>query len=174
MVNDIYKNEKNRVEAIQEMPAGMEFLVWAVPKKYPCTPGDLVRIVNFFHGHEGNFYLIGDSSILYALTKRPSVNPILWFHPGQTLPFPESTFFAGFQDRVVQALQKYQVRYIVIESFKNRQAPFYSTWSGVTLDHFPALRELVLQRGHVSEKFGPFTIIELDGPFQTDFARPSK
>jgi len=171
MVHDFIYMKKADMSADHEMPEGLSFLIWGTPQKYCGTPANLSHIVDFFKRHIGNFYLLGDSSILYALTGRPSVNPVLWFHPGQTLPTTKSPLFSAFQDRLMEALRKYQVRYIVLEVVKNRKAPFYTTWSGVSLEYFPALRELVQKNGCERERFGPFTIIELVMPLETDSAR---
>jgi hypothetical protein len=66
----------------------------------------------------------------------------------------------------MEALRKYRVRYIVIEG--SRAAPYNFTWSKVNLAYFPALDDLVQKKGHELEHFGPFTIIELIMPFDTD------
>jgi hypothetical protein len=166
MVHDfIYKKEANEGPK-QEKPGALSFLVWGVPKSYRGTPEHFLRIVDFFQRNNGNFFLLGDSSILYALTGRPSVNPVLWFHPGETLPLPGSPLFPAFQDRLMEALRKYRIRYIVTEV--SRVAPYRSTWSMVNLAYFPALDELVQKKGHELEHFGPFTIIELIMPFGPD------
>jgi hypothetical protein len=166
MVHDfIYKKKANKGPKQEEMPGALSFLVWGVPRSYRGTPEHFLRIADFFQRHTGNFFLLGDSSILYALTGRPSVNPVLWFHPGQTLPSAGSPLFPAFQDRLMEALRKYRVKYIVLEG--SRAAPSNSTWSKVNLAYFPALDELVQKQGHEVERFGPFTIIELIAPFET-------
>jgi hypothetical protein len=165
MVHDfIYKKESNKGPK-QEMPGALSFLVWGAPRSYRGTPEHFLRIVDYFQSHAGNFFLLGDSSVLYALTGRPSVNPVLWFHPGQTLPSAGSPQFSAFQDRLMEALRKYRVRYIITEA--SRAAPNNFTWSKVNLAYFPALDELVQKRGHELEHFGPFTIIALSPPFDT-------
>jgi hypothetical protein len=172
MVHDFIYKKKVNEGLKQEKPGALSFLVWGVPKSYCGTPDHFLRIVDFFQRNTGNFYLLGDSSVLYALTGRPSVNPVLWFHPGETLPHKGSPLFPAFQDRLMEALRKYRVRYIVIEV--SRVAPYNSTWSRVNLAYFSALDELVQKKGHEHEHFGPFTIIELITPFDTDPARNRK
>jgi hypothetical protein len=162
MVHDfIYKKEADKGPK-QEMPGALSFLVWGAPRSYRGTPEHFLHIVGFFQSHTGNFFLLGDSSILYALTGRPSVNPVLWFHPGQTLPSSGSPLFPAFQERLMESMWKYQVKYIVLEG--SRAAPNNLTWSKVNLAYFPALDELVQEQGHEVERFGPFTIIELIAP----------
>lgn len=171
-VHDFIYQRKSNEDPKQQMPEALSFLVWGVPKKYTGTPEDLLRITDYFKRNTGNFYLLGDSSILYALTGRPSVNPVLWFHPGQTLPRTGSIFFPSFQDRLMEDLRKYNVRYIVVEV--TRVKPSISTWSGVNLEYFPALKELVQKKGYERERFGPFTIIELMMPFDKNSSRNHK
>ena len=164
MVHDlIYTAEDGKVPQ-QKMPNALSFLVWKTPASYSGQPKDFVRLIDFFQHHDGNFYLLGDSSILYALTDRPSVNPVLWFHPGQTMPHPDSPYFPAFQNRLMAALKKYDVRYIVLEE----------SWSQIKLTYFPALHELVIKKGCERERFGPFTIIELTQPCDAVDARNRK
>ncbi len=163
MVNDlIYKAEA--ADAGPTNVKGLEFMIWAVPDNYPCTPADFTRFINFFSSHDGNFFLIGDSSILYALTNRPSMNPVLWFHPGETLPYPHSPYFTDYQSRQIKALIEHKVKYIVLEYFSYRKGAQHTTWLGVSLAYFPALEKLVQAHETGRQSFGPFTIIELDKP----------
>ncbi len=162
MVHDfIYKDKDNKHQKA-EMPEALSFLVWGAPNCYHGTPDDFKQLINFFQQNEGNFYLVGDSSIVYALTGRPSVNPVLWFHPGQTIPRIESPLFPAFQDRLMEALLKFNIKYIVLEETRTHTVP--TTWSGVNLGYFPALTEIVEKEGRKREQFGPFTIIELVKP----------
>ena len=172
IVHDFNYKKRALQGAEQEKPEALSFLVWGVRGSYRGTPEHFLRIIDFFQRHAGNFYLLGDSSVLYALTGRPSVNPVLWFHPGQTVPRAGSPLFPAFQDRLMDALRKYRVRYLVIEG--TRAAPYDFTWSGVSLAYFPALDELVQRKGHELERFGPFTIIELIMPFDTGPAKNRK
>jgi hypothetical protein len=132
------------------------------PASYPGTIGDFAQVVRFFRSRSGNFLLVGDSSILYALTGRPSASPVLWFDPGQTLPNEESPLFPSFQQRLLNALSTYRVRYVVVEATKLRKGRA-GTWSGVNLATFPALQRLVAVAGSVREVIGPFTIYEIRG-----------
>lgn len=175
MVHDIAgaKNDMgNRHDTLPEM---LSFLVWKTPENYTGKPGDFQRIIDYFQTHKGNFFLLGDSSVLYALTGRPSVNPILWFHPGQTIPYKTSPLFPAFESRFMQVLRKYHVRYIILESAWTTEDNLYhcppgSTWSCTNLSHFPALHEQVLKNGRERERFGPFQIIELIESFDNNEA----
>ena len=155
-------NYKNSVAKDSQyvMPEGLSFLVWSTPECYKGTPDDFVNTINFFKNNEGNFFLIGDSSILYALTGRPSVNPSLWFDPGQTIPLPSSPLFPDFQGLLMKALKKHHVRFIVLEATKIKKGQGF-TWSDVSLTYFPKLDKLVQETGSVRAVFGIFTVIEL-------------
>jgi hypothetical protein len=163
MVNDLIYRE----DAPDAGPAnikGLEFMIWAVPRKYPGTPADFRRFLEFFAHHKENFYLIGDSSILYALTDRPSMNPVLWYHPREALPQRTSPYFADYQVRQINALINNNVKYIVLEYCRHRRGALRTTWLGVSLSYFPVLDKIVQTHEKARQTFGPFTIIELDRP----------
>ena len=56
---------------------------------YRTSAAQLDRTIAFLSRQPENFLLIGDSSILYGLTGKPSVSPSLWFHDGLTAPPPD-------------------------------------------------------------------------------------
>lgn len=142
------------------VPSRLSFLVWGVPDSYKATPEDFSKIIHFFKSNPGNFFLVGDSSILYALTHKPSVNPVLWFHRGQTLPDKGSPFFDHYQNALMKNIYKFQVKYIVLETViqSNGQGV---TWSGIGLHDFPALQKHVKKNEISRIEYGPFTIIKL-------------
>lgn len=142
------------------MPEGLSFLVWSTPECYKGTPQDFVKTINFFKINHGNFFLLGDSSILYALTGKVSVNPVLWFDPGQTLPSPSSPMFPDFQDLLMKTLKNHHVKFIILETTRITDGRGF-TWSKVNLTYFPKLDKLVQETGRVRAVFGVFTIIEL-------------
>jgi len=160
MVHDLVYEKKLAKDFRNNMPEGLSFLVWATPERYKGTPEDFKNTIDFFSSNAGNFFLLGDSSILYALTGRPSVNPVLWFDPGQTMPFPSSLWFPDFQDLLLKSLIKNHVRYVVLEATRQKNGQGY-TWSNISLAYFPKLNELVQKTGSVRAVFGVFTIIEL-------------
>ncbi len=151
MVHDLVFSKQDRLSPKYGQPEALSYLIWKSPARYRGTPEDFHAVVDYFHDHEGNFLLLGDSSVLYALTGRPSVNPVLWFHPGQTLPYRTSPIFPAYEARLMKSMARYQVRYIVLEP----------TWSSVCLDDFPTLRALVQESGVKRVSYGPFVIIEL-------------
>ncbi len=163
MVHDFTYEGKADKTFGRQLPEQLSFLIWATPKSYRGTPADIAQVVEFFKQNPGNFFLVGDSSILYALTGRPSVNPALWYCPGQSIPRPASPFFTDYQDRVMQSLRKYRVRYIVLEAVRERNGQEV-TWAGVNPAYLPRLDELIRAKGIERERIGPFTIMELKEP----------
>ena len=139
----------------------LAFLVWDVPSpaRYGLSPGEHAESVRetlkFLENQDGNFLLVGDSSILYALTHRPSVSPSLWFHPGLTIPSKGSVAFEQYQHRLLDNMDRYAVRFVVLEGER--------TWVDTRLSSFPALEEVVTRRRVGEYRFGHFTIIELGG-----------
>ena len=137
----------------------LAFLNWDVPSfvKGEMSTREHAESVHstlrFLEDQDGNFLLIGDSSILYALTGRPSVLPSLWFHPGLTIPPEDTEAFRRYQSRLIESLDRYGVRFVVLEGER--------TWVKTQLSTFPLLDELVQRRGEGTRQFGQFKIIEL-------------
>ncbi len=125
-------------------------LRWDTPGWASYSAQDLSRLVAFFAAHDGNFFLLGDSSILYALNGRPSLSPVLWFHPALTLPLPRHADLEDFEQRILARLRSYGARYVVIES--------EHTEMGVSLDWFPRLRRRVRRHTCGQQQIGPFTV----------------
>jgi hypothetical protein len=92
-----------------------KFMFFGTPTKYTFTANDLKKTVDFLKKQKANFFLIGDSSIIYGLTERPSVNLVLWFHPGLTLPYVDSEAFSKYKYEVIQNIKKYRAKFLVIE-----------------------------------------------------------
>jgi hypothetical protein len=80
----------------------------------------------------GNFLLIGDESILYGLTGRPSPAPVLWYHPGLTFRDTEATFIR-LEQLFDKALVRHSVRWVVIP-----EHPSWIGWNETTLDALAA------------------------------------
>jgi len=80
---------------------------------------DLRKTVDYLKEKKENFLLIGDTSILYALTKKPSVNPSLWFHEGLTMPAFVQKGFSLYENELIENMKKYNVKYIVVEGQRN-------------------------------------------------------
>ena len=129
----------------------MRFLL--AERYYKFTADELETVVQFFQENEGNFLLLGDTSILYGVTGRPSISPSLWFHMGLTFPEPLSPkWFEAWQDELLANMKRHHVEYLVIE-----QKFFQNT--GIEL--FPKLVSYVDQRHPASWEIGEFMIVRL-------------
>jgi hypothetical protein len=114
-------------------------------------PHDLPEIVNAITNKPGNFLLLGDHSLLYGATGRPSVLPVLWMHIDLTTPRPRTREFAAFETRVLEQMQRHHASYLVLEE------PW--SWSGVSLASFPRLSGAVA--GCPSTTLGRWRIVDL-------------
>ena len=135
------------------LPSRLSPLRWQVPAKYSgLTSETLGSVITYVGAQEGNFVLIGDTTILYGLTRRPSVFPSLFLVRGLTVPGPKSDHQARFERLLERNIERYDVRRIVIER---------RTWDGVGLASLPSLLELVRRCGAPPAIRGYFEVIEL-------------
>jgi hypothetical protein len=137
----------------EPLPDGLRGLRWQTPAAYGLTPADLKALIAFFANDRHNFLLVGDTSILYGLTGRPSINPSLWFHDGLATPSPGSPAFDGYRRRLRTALARADVRYVVVEP----------AGTLMEVDSAALLEGLVLCR---SVAVGRFTVREICDPGQ--------
>lgn len=147
----VYLKEKSLNRDQLSLPKALDFLVWETP--YPHKAENILELVTFFENNPGNFFLLGDTSILYGITKRPSIAPSLWFHPGLAIPPLNTREFEAYENHLIQNMKKHNVKYIVLEG--------RGTWEGVRLSHFSKLSEIVKNSTHQQISIGPFQIIEL-------------
>jgi hypothetical protein len=138
------------------LPAALRYLRWGVPPFVHYGSGDLAEVAGFFASHPGNFWLLGDSSILYAITRRPSASPVLWYHPYLTVPFAGRQRREEFDRLLGRHLRAYGVRYVVLEG--------ETTQMGISLATFPILKQRVDAQRCGEETFGGFRIITLCRP----------
>jgi hypothetical protein len=113
--------------------------------------------VEFLAEHPGNIYLYGDYSILYGLTGRPSVSPVLWYDGNLTLPEQGTPQIADFEERLLGNILMQRVRYIVVENRGPRLADLRK--------RLPRLRALIdaLDRRVVFTN-AHYAVLELDRP----------
>jgi len=152
-VNDIqYRAE---LAASPNTPA-LSFMRYQVNTFYRTTAAQLDRVVRFIENQPENFILIGDHSILYGITGRPSVNPSLWFHDGLTAPARKSPTFAAHRRRMLDAVDEFDVGWVVVEG---RRTGMYST-----LDQYPGLEARIDASGCEAIEIGNFRFHRLDSP----------
>ena len=138
------------------LPPALSFMAWRDPGFSGLSAADLEALVSFFQANPGTFLLVGDASILYGITGRPSVNPVLWFHPRMTIPGRQTEGFRDYQERLLANLKRWRVRFVVVEA--------QGTFMGVRPGQLPVLVDLIQARGTPRRAFGGFELIELRPP----------
>jgi hypothetical protein len=132
----------------------LSFMHYQVNPFYKTSAAQLDRTIAFLRRQPENFLLIGDSSILYGLTGKPSVSPSLWFHDGLTAPPRDSAAFAGHAERMMQRAERYGVRWVVVEG---KRTGMFSK-----LEQYPQLLAQVEASRCPVQQFGGFRIHRLD------------
>jgi hypothetical protein len=86
-------------------------------------PFDLRDIIPYIASRPDNFLLLGEPGLLYGTMGHPSIYPALWQHSGLTSPRPDSPDFRVFEDRLMAAIAKYRVRYVIEEGPRRPMGP---------------------------------------------------
>jgi hypothetical protein len=152
----VHKLDRTQVPvaaATAGLPPAMAFMRWQTPAEVALRAEDLSEVTRVLAKAPRNFLLLGDTSILYALTGRPSVAPSVWFHPGLTYPAPGTIAFSGYEDALMSALSRRDVGYVVLEGSH--------TFLGTQLSDFPRLQGLVAREGCGRREIGSFSILTL-------------
>lgn len=97
-----------------------------------ATAGAL--LVSFFRRRPGDVFLLGDTTLLHALTGRWPVSPVLWWHLQLTVPWRGRRTSPAFQRELVDRIEG--VRFVILEG--------EHTQMGVGLRQLPALAAVVL------------------------------
>lgn len=133
-------------------------LRWALP---PMVARDLAAedrpqpyrdLLNVLRGRDGNFVLIGDATILYALAGKPSAFPALWFHPGLAYPGKDDPARARFEAMIARDLARRDVRRVVIDGDH--------TWTGARATDFAPLAACLREASAITP-VGRFRVVEL-------------
>ncbi|MCG8547517.1 MAG: hypothetical protein MJE12_25245 [Alphaproteobacteria bacterium] len=101
----------------------------------------------------GNFLLIGDATILYALSGRPSVFPSLWFHEGLTFPAENDPRRTYFEQRLADALIDNVVAFVVMDG--------PATWVKTRATDFDVLRSCLSKEDSAIVAIGGFRVVPL-------------
>jgi len=130
-------------------------LAYQTPEHHPIPAGDLCAMADLLAERTGDFLLIGDSAVLYAMAGKRSALPSLWYHPGVTIPPKGSAEFRAWQDRMVAEVADGSLDCVVIE--------VEGTWIGNwTLADLPRVRKAVRERGFSESRHGVFRLLELE------------
>lgn len=115
-VHDIFV--ESRFEGHCEVPL-LNHVVWAHPTQYggrEIRCDDLTELVRLVQSEAGNILVIGDWTILYAMTGRPSTSPLLWYHRGLTYP---KQYDPALDRWMLRKLRTDDVRIVIVQ-----QSPF--------------------------------------------------
>jgi dolichyl-phosphate-mannose-protein mannosyltransferase len=115
---------------------------------------DLDRVVAFLKQQPRNFLLVGDSSLLYGVTGRISVNPQLYFHGSMRNEYFQKNRKETYQQELLSNMRRYDVGFVVLEG--------EHTWTRMSIKSFPVLEREVTQRAVRKIDFGWFQVIELE------------
>lgn len=91
-------------------------------------------LILFLRQHsDERFLLFGDMAILNGLTGNRPISPVLWFHPGLTLPDTLSNEFAEFRSSFTSHVIADSPSFVIFER-NNRRTYTHLAWN-----HFPEL-----------------------------------
>lgn len=115
---------------------------------------DLLGMAELLAVRDGDFLLVGDAAVLYAMTGRRSVLPSLWYHPGVTIPPAGTDAFRAWQESLVAQVRDGRIARIVEERA--------GTWiRGWRLEDLPRVQRAARERGFTVERHGVFRLLEL-------------
>lgn len=156
---------------------GMDFAILPrgplEPSLYPYGGEDVAAVLQFFNDRPEPVFIFGDSAHFYGLLQKPSTSPVLWFHPGYTMP-DSAVESLNFQKKIITNLEKFKVQFIVLEpaidfrrlmqnktsAFKTAQFRANSVF-GMRIENLPVLMEHIARRQCKVHRAGQFTILEL-------------
>lgn len=138
---------------------GLDF-PWRVDELGNETRAEVYReLLAFLDTQDDNFLFLGDATILYALSGRPSVFPGLWFHEGLSFPDRLAAERPAFEQKLTDSLNRNDVRFIILDGNQ--------TWNGSTPAHFGVLRTCLADGDGNQRRIGRFQIL----PLQPDCVR---
>jgi hypothetical protein len=150
-VLDMHFDPREADAAEGRLPSDLAFLRWNAAEGY--GPDELANLVRFLRESHGNFLLLGDSTVLNALARKPSVSPALWWHPGLSMPSGMTAEYETFESDLIARVDRLSVKYLVLEEPR--------TLRGISLDSFPRLKAIAAARGCADRHFGNVHVIEL-------------
>jgi hypothetical protein len=130
------------------LPPALSYLQWT-NDRYDAA--QFSALLAYLTRQNGNFLLIGDTSIVYGLTGRPSIAPVLWLDPGLSMPRLDTPEFHQLESVLIERIRRQHVRFVVDEG----------STRGVTLASFGRLARLTLRDSCREEQFGHTRVYEL-------------
>ena len=106
------------------------FVRWTVPGHYTSAAGAFPELVEFVRSRPENILVVGDETIIYGLTGKPSVTPFLWFHPGLVWENDDRSW-REMEDALIRNLDRYNVTKVIV--------PANVGWAFWQISSFPKL-----------------------------------
>jgi hypothetical protein len=111
---------------------------------------DVEQVARRLRERSGSFFVFPDATMLYGLLGRPSPQPLLYFHPGQSYSVADQ---AALDRSIVDALERNRVRSVVLE-----RASFMGTHK--LLADFPRLDAWIAQNFELTEEIGNYRLFD--------------
>jgi hypothetical protein len=111
---------------------------------------DFEDVASLLRQRNRNFFVFPDATMLYGLTGRPSPQPLLYFHPGQSYSLGDQ---ADLDRAIVDALEQHQVSTVVLE-----RASFMGTHKLLT--QFPRLDAWIARNFELSREVGNYHVFD--------------
>jgi hypothetical protein len=91
------------------------------------------KLIKFLKGRDGNFFIFSDFTALYGFLKKPSPQPLLWFHKGLTYP---RKYDKTLDQWIVSSLKKNRVKTVIVEEI---------SWfnNALVMKDFPLLEDYI-------------------------------
>jgi hypothetical protein len=142
-------------ETIHPQLAGLQWITprWLDQYGNERTPSAYRALVDEIATRPGNFMLVGDASILYGVTGKPSVLPSLWFHEGLSIPYEPSPARAAFEVKLTRSLARNDVQYVILDGVR--------TWMGSRWQDFAVLRACLYPEDPKTKLIGRFRVIPI-------------
>jgi hypothetical protein len=110
---------------------------------------DFERLAKTLKKLDQNFFVFPDATMLYGLTGRPSPQPLLYFHPGQSFLVDDE---AALDGAIVDSLTRHHVSLVVLE-----RAAFMGTQK--LLPSFPRLQSWIEDNFVPLDDFGNYRVL---------------
>lgn len=111
--NDMIVTAADRARPVPAVLSSTGLSTWKVPATYVSATDSFDQLLDWLAQHPGNLFLPGDESIVYGLSGRPSVGPLLWDHPGLTYR-QDAAGSRRMTELLNAAMARYDVRWIVL------------------------------------------------------------
>lgn len=128
---------------------GWTSLNWAEPTRIHDSRyriDDLQGLLAWLRQQDQPFFAWPDSTFLYCALRKPSPQPLLWFHPGLTYLRRDAP---RIEARILHSLQRAAVRIVIVEQD-------YWMQEKHILEDFPGLNDWITTRFHFTRRFGPW------------------